>query len=56
MPFPLRARSSAELEPSPSGTAVSPMAVRWATNHSKSFSGSRRSTTAVIGVPSSPSQ
>ena len=50
------ARSSAELDPSPSGTAVNPMAARWPMNHSKSSSGSRRSTTAVIGMPSSPSQ
>ena len=44
------------LEPSPSGTGVSPMAARWATNHSNSSSGSRRSTTADIGIPSSASQ
>ncbi len=51
-----KARSMPELAPSPSGTAVSPMAARCATNHSKSRSGSRRSTTAVIGIPSSASQ
>ena len=50
------ARNSAALDPSPSGTAVSPMAARCATNHSKSCAGSRRSTTAVIGMPSSASQ
>ena len=50
------ARSSAPLDPSPSATAVSPMAARCATNHSKSCGGSRRSTTAVIGMPSSASQ